>query len=95
MLKKIALWEDHIINYDKSAEHNVRIRRIVRDFKANLNSMEEYFFHIQERYNYYATPKIKVLLSQKSRKELNESKDSLKIKINIEFIVIHLLNSNY
>ena len=93
--EKIALWEDHMENYDKSAEHNVRIRRIVRDFNANLNRMEEYFFHIQERYNYYATPKIKVLLSQKSKKELNESKNSLKIKINIEFIVIHLLNSNY
>ena len=93
--EKIALWEDHISNYDKFAEHNVRIRRIVRDFKAILNRMEEYFFHIQEKYNYYATPKIKVLLSQKSRKELNESKDSLKRKINIEFIVIHLLNSNY
>ena len=59
--------------------------------------MEENFFRIQERYNYYATPNIKVLLSQKSKKELNESKDSLKIKIKIkiEFIVIHLLNSNY
>ena len=57
--------------------------------------MEEYFFHIQERYNYYATPKIKALLNQKSKKELNESKNSLKIKINIEFIVIHLFNSNY
>ena len=56
--------------------------------------MEENFFRIQERYNYYATPKIKALLSQKSKKELNESKDSLKIKINIEFIVIHLLDSN-
>ena len=65
LLKKIALWDDHIKNYDKSAEHNVRIRRIVGDFKENLNRMEEYFFHIQERYNYYATPKIIVLLSQK------------------------------
>ena len=57
--------------------------------------MEEYFFHIQERYNYFATPKIIKLLSQKNKIELNESKDLLKRKINIEFIVIHLLNSNY
>ena len=93
--EKIALWEDHIANYDTSADHIVRISRIVRDFRTNLNKMEENYFRIQERYNYYATPKIKVLLNQKSRKALNESKDSLKIKINIEFIVIHLLNFNY
>ena len=48
--------------------------------------MEEYFFHIQEKYNYYATPKIKALLSQKSKKELNESKHSLKWKINIKYL---------
>ena len=93
--EKIALWEDHIKNYDKSAEHNVRIRRIVRDFKENFNRMEEYFFYMQERYNYFATPKIIKLLSQKNKKELNESKDLLKRKINIEFKPMNLLNSNY
>ena len=93
--EKVALWGDHIKNYDKAAEHIVRISRIVGDLNKNLNRMEEYFFHIQERYNYFTTPKIIVLLSQKNKIELNESKDLLKRKINIEFIVIHLLNSYY
>ena len=93
--ERIALWEDHIKSNDKLNEQVVKISRIIRNFKENLRRMEEHFFHIQERYNYFATPKIKVLLSQKSKKELNESKDLLKRKINIEFIVMYLLNSNY
>ena len=43
--------------------------------------MEEFFFHIQERYNYFATPKVLAFLSQKNIKELNEAKDLLKRKI--------------
>ena len=79
--EQTALWDGHVKSYDQSDRNIVRIRRIVRDFKENLNRMEEYFFHIQERYNYFATPKILAFLSQKNIKELSESKDLLKRKI--------------
>ena len=78
---KTALWEGHIKSENKSDRNIVKIKRIIEDFEDNLNRMEEYFFHIQERYNYFATPKILAFLSQKNIKELDESKDLLKRKI--------------
>ena len=78
---KTALWEGHIKSENKSDRNFFKIRRIVRDFKDSLNRMEEFFFHIQERYNYFATPKVLAFLNQKNIKELNEAKDLLKRKI--------------
>ena len=79
--EKIGLWDKHIKAYDQSVEYIVRIRRIIRDFKEQLKKMEEYFFYIQERYTYFATPKISAFLSRQNKIKLNESKDFLNKKI--------------